>query len=141
VVACSPAAEERLSDKRCRIAATGASIRNSLHREFFATQHALFPEIDISMLLTQDAFTNWGKMHTGCRCKFTRGAMKKAFFILGILLLFFSSFVWVSSAGGLFRMTGGEFATLFFLSVVMMAPEILYQARRFFHSGSEDVPF
>jgi hypothetical protein len=67
--------------------------------------------------------------------------MKRAFFILGILLLFFSSLMWVSSADGLFHMTGGEFATLFALSLIMMAPEIVYQARRFLTSGSEDAPF
>lgn len=68
--------------------------------------------------------------------------MKKAFFLLGLILLFFSSFFWITSSDTrLFRLAGSEFLTLLGLSFVMMAPEIIDQARRFFSTHSEDVPF
>lgn len=68
--------------------------------------------------------------------------MKRALFILGLATLFLTSILWISSSDdGMYRMTIGEFLSLLGLSIVMMAPEIIYQAQRFFDSGSENVPF
>lgn len=68
--------------------------------------------------------------------------MKKAFFILGLITLFLTSLLWISSSSkGVYTMTAGEFIALLCLSIVMMVPEIIHQARRFFDAGSENVPF
>jgi hypothetical protein len=68
--------------------------------------------------------------------------MKKAFFILGLITLFLTSLLWISSSSkGVYTMTAGEFIALLGLSIVMMVPEIIHQARRFFDAGSENVPF
>jgi hypothetical protein len=68
--------------------------------------------------------------------------MKSIFFLFGLIILFISSFAWVSSSGNsLFQMTGGEFFTLLTISVVMMIPEVVSQLKKFFGSGRDDVPF
>lgn len=69
--------------------------------------------------------------------------MRKVLFLIGLLLIFFASLLWIASTpGSVYFLTLGEFLTLFALGLLLMAPQIIAQAKQFFTSGSSDqVPF
>lgn len=69
--------------------------------------------------------------------------MKKILFLLGILVFFFTSLLWVSSSSSsFFRMSLNEFIVLLAIGFLMMVPELVYQIRQFFNSGTSDqIPF
>lgn len=72
-----------------------------------------------------------------------KNVMKKILFMVGILVFFSASLLWVSSSSAsYFRMTLNEFIVLLAIGFLMMVPELIYQVRQFFSSGtSNQIPF
>jgi hypothetical protein len=62
---------------------------------------------------------------------------------MGLAIVFFASLLWIaSSPTSLFRLSLGEFLTLLGLGVFMLLPQLIFQARQFFDSGSSsEAPF
>lgn len=67
--------------------------------------------------------------------------MRNVLCLMGLAIIFFASLLWIaSSPTGLFSLSLGEFLTLLGLGVLMLLPQIIFQARQFLASGSE-APF
>jgi hypothetical protein len=61
---------------------------------------------------------------------------------MGLVLVFFASFLWIaSSPNGIFSLSLGEFMTLLAIGVLMLTPQVVFQAKQFFTSGASDQPF
>jgi len=67
------------------------------------------------------------------------GFMRNILCVTGLVMIFFASFLWIaSSPNGPFSLSVGEFLTLLGLGAFMLLPQIIFQARQFFSSGSSD---